>query len=61
MPKSNIDRAFFDAHYPRAALNNKPLTAGRKHGIHAIFDVWDAIPGHDSLDWLAYALATALA
>lgn len=31
----------------------------RKEGFDAVFDIWDAIENFDSLEWLAYELATA--
>ena len=52
-----IDRNFFQVHFP-ASLGAQ-LTPKRKAGLWSIFDAWDAIPGLDNLDWLAYMLGTA--
>lgn len=59
MPTPDIlDRAHFYASFPSGALG-KSLTASRKAGFDAIFDVWDSDEKFDVLEWLAYALATA--
>src|SRR6202008_2029886 len=54
-----VDRAFFAANFPSAALSGKKLTASRKQGFNAIFDAWDAMGTSAPLSGLAYALATA--
>lgn len=59
MPEPTIDGDYFAAHFPTAKLSNKQLTASRKEGFDAIFDIWDGIESYDSLEWLAYELATA--
>jgi hypothetical protein len=59
MSEMTVDRPYFEKHFPKKALNNSPLTASRKEGFDAIFDVWDNIESYDSLGWLAYELATA--
>lgn len=59
MPEPKVDRAFFAASFPSSALHGAPLTASRQQGFNAIFDVWDEIEAYDSLEWLAYELATA--
>lgn len=59
MSEPKIDRTFFAAQFPTAKLFGKTLTATRKAGFDAIFDVWDGVESYDSLEWLAYELATA--
>lgn len=59
MSEPIVDRAHFEAKFPSAKLYGKTLTADRKQGFNAIFDSWDAVESYDSLEWLAYELATA--
>lgn len=54
-----VDRQYFADNFPSASLFGKKMTPSRKVGFDAIFDVWDAIESYDSLEWLAYELATA--
>jgi hypothetical protein len=58
MPNT-VDRAYFYANFPKAALFGKTLNASRQQGFDAIFDEWDQIDQFDILEWLAYALGTA--
>jgi hypothetical protein len=39
MSEMTVDRPFFEKHFLRKSLNNSPLTASRKQGFNAIFDV----------------------
>lgn len=59
MTESKVDRAFFASVFPSKSLFGAKLTPSRKGGFDAIFDVWDGIEFYDSLEWLAYELATA--
>lgn len=59
MPAMLIDRLHFAAKFPSAALAGAKLTAARKPGFEAIFDAWDGVDHFDTLEWLAYMLATA--
>jgi hypothetical protein len=59
MPELKIDRANFASKFPSDVLYGGTLTASRKEGFDAIFDVWDSRETYDSPEWLAYALATA--
>jgi hypothetical protein len=58
MPEMVVDRKYFYDNFPSKALGVKSLTASQKQGFDAIFDVWDSIKDYDSLEWLAYELAT---
>lgn len=59
MAEPTIDRDFFAKNFPSSALFGAKLTNSRKTGFDGIFDVWDSIELYDSLEWLAYELATA--
>lgn len=56
---AKIDRTSFYANFPASKLFGRKLTATRQVGFDALFDVWDAAPHYDFIEWLAYALATA--
>lgn len=59
MSEPQVDRAFFKEHFPSDKLFGKALNAARLQGFNTIFDVWDGVESFDSLEWLAYELATA--
>ena len=59
MAEPTIDRDFFAKNFPSSALFGAKLTNSRKTGFDGIFDVWDSIELYESLEWLAYELATA--
>ena len=59
MPEPMIDRAVFAEEFPSKKLYGKKLTPQRKEGFDAIFSLWDGIESYNSLEWLAYELATA--
>jgi len=55
-----VDRSYFQANFPSNKLHGKTLgTGSRLAGFNAIFDYWDSLETLDSMEWLAYALATA--
>jgi hypothetical protein len=59
MPEAKVDRDFFGENFPSKKLGGKKLTATRQQGFDAIFDFWDTVESYDSMEWLAYELATA--
>ena len=59
MPEPKIDRMYFAANFPSSKLYGNALTNSRMQGFEAIFDFWDQVESFDSLEWLAYELATA--
>lgn len=59
MAEPLVDRKKFKSNFPEKSLNHSKLTASREEGFNAIFDFWEGIESFDSLEWLAYELATA--
>lgn len=56
---ARIDREYFTARFPSAALFGKKLTVSRREGFEAILDAWDHVGNGGAPGGLAYALATA--